>query len=216
VTPVLEAREIVVLREGRRILDGASILVRPGEAVAIQGPSGSGKSTLARTLATLVEADAGTILLDGQDAHEIAPTQFRTRVAFLAQQPAMFAGTVRDNLGAGPALHGKSLGAAQARDLILAVGLDESILPREARTLSGGEKQRVALGRALANAPDVLLLDEPTAALDPEAGERIVALLRALSARGLSVVMVTHVEAHARALGGTRYRCERGRVAVDA
>jgi ABC-type iron transport system FetAB ATPase subunit len=216
VTPVLEAREIVVLREGRRILDGASILVRPGEAVAIQGPSGSGKSTLARTLATLVEADAGTILLDGQDAHEIAPTQFRTRVAFLAQQPAMFAGTVRDNLGAGPALHGKSLGAAQARELILAVGLDESILPREARTLSGGEKQRVALGRALANAPDVLLLDEPTAALDPEAGERIVALLRALSARGLSVVMVTHVEAHARALGGTRYRCERGRVAVDA
>jgi ABC-type iron transport system FetAB ATPase subunit len=216
VTPVLEAREIVVLREGRRILDDASILVRPGEAVAIQGPSGSGKSTLARTLATLVEADAGTILLDGQDAHEIAPTQFRTRVAFLAQQPAMFAGTVRDNLGAGPALHGKSLGAAQARELILAVGLDESILPREARTLSGGEKQRVALGRALANAPDVLLLDEPTAALDPEAGERIVALLRALSARGLSVVMVTHVEAHARALGGTRYRCERGRVAVDA
>jgi ABC-type iron transport system FetAB ATPase subunit len=215
-TPVLEAREIVVLREGRRILDGASILVRPGEAVAIQGPSGSGKSTLARTLATLVEADAGTILLDGQDAREIAPTQFRTRVAFLAQQPAMFAGTVRDNLGAGPLLHGKSLGAAQARELILAVGLDESILPREARTLSGGEKQRVALARALANAPDVLLLDEPTAALDPDAGERIVALLRALSARGLSVVMVTHVEAHARALGGTRYRCERGRVAVEA
>src|SRR5258708_23803911 len=96
-TPLLEARALVVVREGRRILDGASILVRPGEAVAIQGPSGSGKSTLARTLATLVEADAGTILLDGQDAREIAPTQFRTRVAFLAQHPPMFASTVRDN-----------------------------------------------------------------------------------------------------------------------
>jgi putative ABC transport system ATP-binding protein len=213
---VLEARELVVLREGRRILDGASILVRPGEAVAIRGPSGSGKTTLARALATLVEADAGTVLLDGRDAREIAPTQFRTRVAFLAQQPAMFAGTVRDNLGAGPALHGKSLDDAQARQLILAVGLDESMLTREARTLSGGEKQRVALARALANAPDVLLLDEPTAALDPDAGERIVALLRTLSARGLSVVMVTHVEAHAWALGGTRYRCERGRLTVDA
>jgi putative ABC transport system ATP-binding protein len=212
----LEARELVVLREGRRILDGASILVQPGEAVAIQGPSGSGKSTLARALATLVEADAGTVLLDGQDAHEITPTRFRTRVAFLAQQPAMLPGTVRDNLGTGPALHGKSLGDAQARELILEVGLDESILPREARTLSGGERQRVALARALANAPEVLLLDEPTAALDPDAGERIVALLRALCARGLSVVMVTHVEAHARALGGTRYRCERGRLAVDA
>src|SRR5229473_3226039 len=214
-TAVLEARELVVLREGRRIVDGASLLVRAGEAVAIQGASGSGKSTLARALATLIEPDAGTVLLDGRDAREIEPTMFRTRVAFLAQQPAMFDGTVRENLEVGPALHGKSLGEAQARELILAVGLDESILPREARTLSGGEKQRVALARALANESEVLLLDEPTAALDPDAGERIVALLRALCARGLSVVMVTHVEAHARALGGTRYRCERGRLAVD-
>jgi putative ABC transport system ATP-binding protein len=215
-TSVLEGRELVVLREGRRILDGASILVKPGEAVAIDGPSGSGKSTLARALATLVEVDAGAVLFEGQDAREIAPTEFRTRVAFLAQQPAMFTGTVRANLGAGPALHRKSLGDAQARELILAVGLDESILPREARTLSGGEKQRVALARALANTPEVLILDEPTAALDPDAGERIVALLRALSARGLSLVMVTHVEAHAHALGGTRYRCERGRLFAAA
>jgi putative ABC transport system ATP-binding protein len=215
-TSVLEGRELVVVRQGRRILDGASILVRPGEAVAVQGPSGSGKSTLARVLATLIEPDAGTVLLDGQDAREIAPTQFRTRVAFLAQQPTMFGGTVRENLGAGPALHGKSLGDGQAQELILAVGLDESILPREARTLSGGEKQRVALARALANASEVLLLDEPTAALDPDAGERIVGLLRALCARGLSVVMVTHDEAHARALGGKRYRVERGRLEVDA
>ena len=213
---LLEARELVVLREGRKILDGASILVRPGEAVSIQGPSGSGKSTLVRTLATLVEADAGTILLGGQDAREISPVQFRTRVAFLAQQPAMFTGTVRENLETGPSLHGSLLGDVQARELILAVGLDESFLPREARSLSGGEKQRVALARALANAPEALLLDEPTAALDPDAGERIVALLRTLIGRGLSLVMVTHDDAHARALGGTRYRCERGRVTVSA
>jgi ABC-type iron transport system FetAB ATPase subunit len=215
-TSLLEARELVVVRGGRRILDGASIVVPPGEAVAIQGPSGSGKSTFARALATLVEPDAGAVLLGGQDAREIAPTQFRTRVAYLAQHPAMFAGTVRDNLGVGPDLHGKSLADAQARELILAVGLDESVLPREARTLSGGEKQRVALARALANASEVLLLDEPTAALDPPTGELIVALLRALRARGLSVVLITHVEEHARLLGGTRYRCERGRIAVAA
>ena len=215
-TSTLEGRDLVVLRGGRRILDEATILVRPGEAVAIQGPSGSGKSTLVRVLATLLEADAGNVLLDGRDAREIAPSQFRTRIAFLAQQPAMFDGTVRDNLAAGPALHGDSLDDARARDLIAAVGLDDSLQLREARTLSGGEKQRVALARALANDPQVLLLDEPTAALDPEAGELIVALLRDLRARGLSVVMVTHVDAHARALGGTLYRCERGRLAVDA
>jgi putative ABC transport system ATP-binding protein len=216
VTSTLEGRELVVLREGRRILDGASILVRPGEAVAIEGPSGSGKSTLARTLASLIDPDAGKVFLGGRDAREIAPVEFRTRVAFLAQQPAMFEGSVLDNLRTGPRLHGKSLDDAQARELVGAVGLGEEILAREARTLSGGEKQRVALARALANGPEVLLLDEPTAALDPEAGERIVALLRDLRARGLSMVLVTHVEAHARALQGTLYRCERGRLLAAA
>src|SRR5258706_5407762 len=162
----LEARELVVLREGRRILDGASILVRPGEAVAIQGPSGGGKSTLVRALSTVLEPDSGALLLGGRDAREIDPAEFRTRVAFLAQQPAMFERTVRDNLAAGPALHGRPLGDGEARELIVAVGLDESMLPREARTLSGGEKQRVALARALANAPEGLLLDEPTTGLD--------------------------------------------------
>jgi putative ABC transport system ATP-binding protein len=205
-----------VLREGRRILDGASILVRPGEAVAIEGPSGSGKSTLARTLASLLDPDGGKVFLGGRDAREIPPVEFRTRVAFLAQQPAMFDGTVLDNLGTGPRLHGKSLDDPQARELVRAVGLEEEILARDARTLSGGEKQRVALARALANGPEVLLLDEPTAALDPEAGDRIVALLRDLRARGLSMVLVTHVEAHARALQGTLYRCERGRLLAAA
>jgi putative ABC transport system ATP-binding protein len=212
VTSTLEGRELVVVREGRRILDGASIVVRPGEAVAIEGPSGSGKSTLARTLASLLDPDEGKVFLGDRDAREIPPVEFRTRVAFLAQQPAMFEGTALDNLRTGPRLHGKSLDDAQARDLLRAVGLGDEILAREARTLSGGEKQRVALARALANDPEVLLLDEPTAALDPEAGDRIVALLRDLRARGLSMLLVTHVEAHARALHGTLYRCERGRL----
>src|SRR5947209_8698325 len=136
--------------------------------------------------------DGGSLLLDGRDAHEFAPTDFRTRVAFLAQQPAMFDGTVLANLDAGPRLRGKSIEPARARELLAAVGLDESMLAREARTLSGGEKQRVALARALANGPEILLLDEPTAALDPDSGARIVALLRDLHGRGLSIVMVTH------------------------
>ena len=208
----LEGRDLVVVREGRRILDGASLRVLAGEAVAIQGPSGSGKSTLVRVLSTLLEMDGGSLLLDGRDAHELAPTDYRTRVAFLAQQPAMFDGTVLSNLGAGLQLRGKPLHPSRARELIAAVGLDQSMLPREARTLSGGEKQRVALARALANGPEILLLDEPTAALDPDSGARIVALLRDLHGRGLSIVMVTHEDEHARALGGTLYRCEKGRL----
>ena len=204
----IEARELVLVREGRRILDGASLRVRAGEAVAIEGPSGSGKSSLVRALATLIEVE-GAVLLDGEDARKIAPTDYRRRVAFLAQAPAMFPGTVAENLLAGPALRGET---ADAPELLRTVGLDDSFLAREARSLSGGEKQRVALARALANRPEALLLDEPTAALDPAAGERIVALARECARRGLSVVMVTHVAAHAELLGGTRYRCEKGRI----
>jgi putative ABC transport system ATP-binding protein len=210
--PLLEARGVTVSRGGRQILRAASLSIGKGEAVAVQGPSGSGKSTLARVLATLVEPDQGEVLLSGVPARTLRPQEYRRRVAFLAQQPALFAGTVRDNLGAGPSLTGKALGEGEAQALLEAVGLPREMLAREARSLSGGEKQRVALGRALACAPEVLLLDEPTAALDPASGALVVELLRSLCQKGLSVVMVTHVEEHAQALGGRRLRCEGGEV----
>ena len=209
----LEACDLVVVREGRRILDGVSLLVAPGQAVAIEGTSGSGKSTLVRALATLIEPTSGRLLFGGADVQGLAPGGYRRSVAFLAQAPAMFPGTVGDNLAAGPALRGEALPRERALELLGSVQLPEAFLDRDARTLSGGEKQRVALARALVLRPEVLLLDEPTAALDPETGERIVALVAALSRQGLSVVMVTHVPAHARALGGVRYRCEAGRLA---
>lgn len=211
----LEARELVVVREGRRILDGASLALGPGEVASVQGPSGSGKSTLVRALATLIGIDGGQLLLDGADALQLSPMQYRCRVAFLAQAPAMLPGSVGDNLAAGPALHGKKLEPAQKLKLLEEVGLPASFLEREARTLSGGEKARVALARALANGPEILLLDEPTAALDPDSGARIVALVRSLAARGLSILMVTHDAGHAAALGGTRYRCVAGRVSRE-
>jgi len=208
----LEARELVVTRGGKRILDRASLTVAPGEAVAIEGPSGSGKSTLVRALALLVEADEGQLLLGGVDVRTLPPEQVRRQVAFLAQRPAMFPGTVADNLRAGPALHGEVLPDARAAALIADVGLPPETLSQEARTLSGGEQQRVALARALANDPSLLLLDEPTASLDPEAGLQIVELVSGLRRRGLGVVMVTHVAAHAALLGGTLYRCDAGRI----
>ena len=135
--------------------------------------------------------DEGSLLLDGRDAHKVAPTQFRTRVAFLAQQPAMFDGTVLANLGAGPQLREKPFDGVHAQELLATVGLDESMLAREARTLSGGEKQRVALARALANGPEVLLLDEPTAALDPRQRRRLWETAAAIKENGGAVVLVT-------------------------
>lgn len=209
---VLEARDLRVLREGRAVLDGLSLAVGRGEKVAISGASGSGKSTLLRALATLIPLDGGRVLLDGTDADELPPTAFRTRVAYLPQAPPMLPGTVADNVAAGPALRGAPIAPERQAELLAAVSLDAAYLTREAGKLSGGERQRVAFARALANEPEVLLLDEPTAALDPAAAAQLVELVRHLTSTGRAAVMVTHIEAHAEALGGTRYVFQAGKL----
>jgi putative ABC transport system ATP-binding protein len=211
--PRIEAKDLVVERQGLRILDGASLAVGAGEIASIEGPSGSGKSTLLRAMATLIPIDGGRVTLEGEDAGAIAPTVFRRRVAYVPQQPPMLPGSVADNLATGPSLRGERLGGEAALALLARTDLPASFAERHARDLSGGERQRVALARALANEPVVLLLDEPTAALDPDASAHILELVRALAREGLSVVVVTHQAEHAERLGGTRWECRAGRVA---
>jgi putative ABC transport system ATP-binding protein len=211
-TADLEARDLVVTRDGHRILDGASLLIRPGEIAVVEGPSGSGKSTLLKAMAALVEFDGGTIRLGGVDVLEMPPRQYRTRVAYVAQTPPMLDGTVARNIAAGPALRGVELDATAREALIVRVGLTIDFLARDTKQLSGGERQRVALARALANKPDVLLLDEPTSALDPEMADRICALVRTLATDGLAVAVVTHSSEQAAALNGRRFECVAGRI----
>lgn len=206
----LEARDIVLTRAGKNILNGASLLVHAGETAVIEGASGSGKSTLLRVMATLIEMTSGQVLLAGVDAATIHARAFRTRVAYVPQLPPMFEGTVATNVAAGPSLRGITLEKPTMLRLLDRVGLGPDFLDRDPRKLSGGERQRVALARALANEPEVVLLDEPTSALDPTMAERILGLVRSLSADGHAVVIVTHVEEHAAELGGKRYVCANG------
>ena len=208
----LEAEGLVIERQGRRLLDCAGLRLDAGTITSIEGASGSGKTTLLRALSTLIPLDAGRILLDGEDHMALAPVTYRRRVALVPQQPPMLEGTVADNIATGPRLRGDALRPAESDALLERVALPAGFGARAARDLSGGERQRVALARALANAPGVLLLDEPTAALDPAAATRVLDLVRALAREGLAVAVVTHVEEHARHLGGARYRCELGRL----
>jgi ABC-type multidrug transport system ATPase subunit len=211
VTTRLEARDLRLARAGRGVLEGASFSLRAGEIATIAGVSGSGKSTFLRVLATLVEPDAGTVLLDGVDARAIASEVFRSRVAYVLQESPMFDGTVGDNVATGPRLRGARMSAAAIEAVLERVGL-AGFAARIARELSGGERQRVALARALANEPAVLLLDEPTSSLDPSSGDRVLSLIRSQAESGIAVAVVTHVLEHAAVLEGRRLVLDAGRL----
>jgi ABC-type iron transport system FetAB ATPase subunit len=178
--------------------------------LTIQGASGSGKSTLLRAIATLIPMSEGDVLFEGRAVHDVGITEYRRRVAYVPQLPAMFEGNVAENVRTGPRFRGVDLSGAEVVALIERVGLGAELAERAASELSGGERLRVALARALANDPRVLLLDEPTAALDPEAASVILDLVLALAKSGTAVLAVTHSAEHAARLGGTRYRMAAG------
>lgn len=189
----IRARDVGITLGGRRVLDGVSLSVPRARVTGLLAPSGAGKSTLLRALVRLVEAEAGSITLDGEDIRAIDARTLRCRVGFVAQAPAMLEGTVADNLRHGV----DGLTDDALSDALGAASLDDAFAEREARNLSGGEQARVALARALTRGPDLLLLDEPTAALDDAAAKHIGETLRGLRDRGLGICVATHDQAFA-------------------
>jgi ABC-type multidrug transport system fused ATPase/permease subunit len=186
----IAVRDLTVGHGDRAVLRDVSFTARKGSVTALVGPSGSGKSTLLRCLNRLLVPQAGSIVLDGADTAKLEPCLLRRRVGLVGQAPVMLPGSVRENLAYGldPAA---TTGDALTR-VLRAVGLDLTFLERPASELSGGERARVALARALTRRPELLLLDEPTAALDADAACYIGATLRALAHYGPGVVVATH------------------------
>jgi putative ABC transport system ATP-binding protein len=207
----------------RRIVDDVSFRVAAGGVFTVLGPSGSGKSTLLRCLNRLVEPSAGRVLLDSRDASELQVQDLRRRVGMVFQTAALFDGSVLDNVLYGPRLRDEraeraagdaDAAHAQAEGLLRRVGLPAAFCDKPVTELSGGEAQRVSLARALANEPEVLLLDEPTAALDPTASQLIEDLLLQLAAdTDLTFIFVTHNLAQARRIGDHGLLLVDGRVA---
>ena len=204
------AHGITVDRDARRVVDDASLSLDPASVITIAGPSGCGKSTLLRAIATLIPRSAGEIFFEGRPVEAAGLFEQRRRVAYVPQLPAMFEGTVADNLRAGPRFHGVTVSDDTLHSLARHVGLGPALLARPAKELSGGERLRVALARSLANEPRVLLLDEPTSALDPEAARVVLSLLVSLAQAGTALLVVTHSVEHAAELGGRAYRMAAG------
>ena len=189
---------------GRRVLDISELEIRRGEILALVGPSGSGKSTLLRLLNFLEPPDTGYVrFLDIEfSATRSIPLPVRRRVTTVAQRPVLLSRTVAANVRFGLQLRGKRDAARQVETALEQVGLG-AMARQQARTLSGGEAQRVALARAMVLEPDVLLLDEPTANLDPYNVGLIEETVRAFNLeRGTTVVLVTHNVFQAKRLAG--------------
>jgi len=207
---------VVVPREHFSV--DVSLHVEPGETVAVMGPSGAGKSTLLQALAGLEPLGAGEIAVEGRVVDRVAAPRVRTDpmrrgVVLLGQKPRLFPHlSVRENVAFGPRAAGVEVRAARAGadDWLARVGLPGSAerMPHE---LSGGEQQRVAVARALAASPRVVLLDEPLVALDPETAGDIRRMLRDQLA-STTTVAVTHDAADAVALADRLLVVEAGRV----
>lgn len=212
-TPLFALRGVCLARHGVPILNDVSLDLPRGSITGLVGPSGAGKTSLIRLLNRLDEPASGSIEYLGRPLAQYAVRALRRRIAFVFQTAALFPGSVADNLQAAWAV-GPDAGHEPDMAAVLdAVGLGASFARRPAAELSGGEQQRVALGRALMTSPEVLLLDEPTSALDPEATRRLLATLTTLAhERGVSIVLVTHRLAEARQATSFMVMLEAGRV----
>ena len=189
-----------------QVLKGVDMHIRKGEKVVLIGPSGSGKTTLLRCLNLLEVPTGGTITFEGEDitSPQCNINRIRMKMGMVFQQFNLFPHlTIMDNIILGPTkLKHQSKAEAQenAMRLLTRVGLQDKA-KNYPRQLSGGQQQRIAIVRALAMNPDVMLFDEPTSALDPEMVGEVLDVMKQLADDGMTMVVVTHEMGFAREVG---------------
>lgn len=199
---IFQIERLTKVYGAREVLRVDGLEVKGGEILGIMGPSGSGKSTLLRLLNFLEPPTEGTIhfLEKAIPGNGRPPLDLRRKITMVFQRPVLISGTVRENVAYGLRLRGEKGTDGRVEEILHWVGLEE-LASAPAQTLSGGERQRVALARAMVIEPEVLLLDEPTANLDPynvSLMEETIASIK--EQRGTTIVLVTHNVFQARRL----------------
>lgn len=199
------SRMLAVERLRSPLLEPVSFELATGECLAVSGPSGSGKTVLLRALADL-DPNRGDVRLDGQARDAMPAPAWRRKVTYLPAEAGWWAETVG----------GHFTDWSAAEPAMVALGLPAECRDWPISRLSTGERQRLALVRALVQKPRVLLLDEPTSGLDSAARTAVEAMISACLAAGAAALWITHDDAQARRLAGRRLTVERGRVSEAA
>ncbi|HKT95458.1 MAG TPA: ATP-binding cassette domain-containing protein [Paraburkholderia sp.] len=207
--PLIEAKRITRrdAQRGQILLHPTDFALQAGQRVVLTGPSGSGKSVLLRALALLDPLDGGTVHWHGRAVTHAQVPRYRRHIAYVRQRPALIDGTVEDNLRYPYSLavyRDTAFDAARVRALFDAAGRGSGFLARDSAELSGGEAQIVALVRVLQLDPEALLLDEPTASLDPESAravETLIAQWFESERAARATVWVSHDPAQAQRVG---------------
>jgi len=194
--PLVETVDLYRKYDGQDILKNINLKVDKGEVFALIGPTGAGKTTLLRLIDLLEMPTSGKIYFAGRDAAKSSKVRFqmRRRMAFVLQKPVVFNASIYDNIACGLKWRGVKKNNIRQRvgAILEMIGLS-AYQDRNARTLSGGEAQRVAIARAVVTEPEVLLLDEPTANLDPLSVAKIEELITGIIHRyGTTIIMATH------------------------
>ena len=208
-TNCLQVQSLLIRRNGTALLDVSDLTLDGPGPTLLLGPNGAGKSLLLRCLHGLISPDQGRVMQDGVPLN----AEHKARQAMVFQQPVLLRRSVSANLDF--VLKRQGLARATRKTLIaelLAEGGLEGKARQSARSLSGGEAQRLAILRALAVNPETLFLDEPTSALDPSATQMIERMIQRASARGVRIVMVTHDIGQARRLAADIVMMQGGHV----
>lgn len=194
--PILAFKHLSKTVQGnsaRKLLADLSADIYSKDKIAIVGASGQGKSTLLRILALLEQADSGQMTYKGILSTQWKAREWRSHICYLMQQAYMLEGTVENNLSIVSRMHNREFERELAAELLAKLGLETMDWQKDASTLSGGEKQRIALVRGLLLRPKVLLLDEPTASLDTNSKRMVEDLLNEWNRKeGTAIIWITH------------------------
>lgn len=203
---------------GLQVLKGVDLTINKGDCVVLVGPSGCGKSTFLRCLNRLEEPDGGHVIFNGKEVTDHDIDHVRQKMGMVFQHFNLFPHlTVKKNLELAPTLlklKDKEAISAKADELLARVGLADKANAYP-KSLSGGQQQRIAIARALAMNPDVILFDEPTSALDPEMVGEVLELMKELAHTGITMLVVTHEMGFAREVSNRVIFIDDGKIQED-